>query len=45
MPVNPSKLLIQCMAPAVIMRPGYTVPPTILPNGYHAVSSNQFRNS
>lgn len=34
---------IQCIVPDVIIRPGYTVPPTIRPRGYHARSSNQFR--
>jgi hypothetical protein len=33
------------MTPLVAMRPGYTVPPTTRPRGYHAVGSNQFQNS
>ena len=37
------ELRSQWMVPEVTMRPGYTVPPTILPRGYHARSSNQFR--
>lgn len=35
----------QCIPPEVIINPGYTVPPTILPNGYQARSSNQFKKS
>lgn len=35
----------QCIPPDVIINPGYTVPPTILPNGYQARSSNQFKKS
>jgi len=33
----------QWIPPEVIIRPGYTVPPTILPSGYQARSSNQLR--
>ena len=31
--------------PDVTIKPGYIVPPTTLPRGYHAVGSNQFQNS
>jgi hypothetical protein len=27
------------------INPGYIVPPIVLPNGYHPLSSNQLRNS
>jgi len=33
------------ISPEVTMRPGYMVPPTTRPSGYHAVGSNQFQNS
>lgn len=31
--------------PEVTMIPGYMVPPTTRPRGYHAVGSNQFQNA
>jgi len=42
---NAKKSIVHLMKLEVNIMPGYTVPPTTLPNGYHDSLSYQFQNA